>query len=180
MSVVARRCRRQPGAFEPEHKPLRRFGPARSAVCGKSEHDGSDGEAVSTGDGLFSRASGIPAMPRWLGSRVMDLLFTPKSESERYARQIRNSAGIAVFVSDINDKAHWVEAGRCYERFALQATALGIRNAFLNQPVEVGAIRPRFAAAVGLGNLRPDLVVRFGRGPTLPLSMRRPIDSVLI
>jgi hypothetical protein len=140
----------------------------------------SDGEAASTGDGLFSGALGIPAMPRWLGSRVMDFLLTPKSESERYARQIRNSAGIAVFVSDISDKAHWVEAGRCYERFALQATALGIRNAFLNQPVEVGAVRPRFAAAVGLGNLRPDLVVRFGRGPTLPLSMRRPVDSVLV
>jgi hypothetical protein len=139
----------------------------------------SDSEAVSTGDGLFSKATGNPAMPRWLGSRVMDLFFTPKSESERYARQIRSAAGIAVFVSDVSDKAHWLEAGRCYERFALQATALGIRNAFLNQPVEVGAVRPRFAAAVGLPNLRPDLVVRFGRGPALPLSMRRPVDAVL-
>src|SRR6202521_2666437 len=102
------------------------------------------------------------------------------SQNERYARQIRNSAGIAVFVSDTSDKARWVEAGRCYERFALQATALGIRNAFLNQPVEVGSVRPQFAAALGLGNLRPDLVVRFGRGPTLPLSMRRPVASVLV
>lgn len=140
----------------------------------------SDSEAVRTGDGLFSGATGHPAMPRWLGSRFMDLFLTPKSENERYARQIRNSAGIAVFVSEVSDKAHWVEAGRCYERFALQSTVLGIRNAFLNQPVEVGSVRPRFAAALGLGNLRPDLVVRFGRGPTLPLSMRRPVDSVLV
>ena len=137
-------------------------------------------EAARTGDGLFAGASGNPAMPRWLGSRMMGLFFTPKSENERYARQIRNSAGIAVFVSDVSDKAHWVEAGRCYERFALQATALGIRNAFLNQPVEVGAIRPQFAAALGLGDRRPDLVVRFGRGPTMPLSMRRPVQSVLV
>ena len=27
---------------------------------------------------------------------------------------------------------------------------------------------------------RPDLVLRFGRGPTLPRSMRRPLDAVLI
>jgi hypothetical protein len=140
----------------------------------------SDDEAIRRGDGLFSGSSGNPAMPRWLGSRMMGLFFTPKSESERYARQIRNSAGIAVFVSDTSDKAHWVEAGRCYERFALQATALGIRSALLNQPVEVGSVRPQFAAALGLGNLRPDLVVRFGRGPTLPLSMRRPVESVLV
>jgi hypothetical protein len=137
-------------------------------------------EAVRTGDGLFTGASGLPTMPRWLGSRMMGLFFTPKSENERYARQIRNSAGIAVFVSDVSDKAHWLETGRCYERFALQATALGIRNALLNQPVEVASVRPQFATAMGLGGLRPDLVVRFGRGPPLPLSMRRPVQSVLV
>jgi hypothetical protein len=136
-------------------------------------------EAARTGDGLFAGASGNPTMPRWLGSRMMSLFFTTKSENERYARQIRNSAGIAVFVSDANDRTHWVEAGRCYERFALQATALGIRNAFLNQPVEVGSIRPQFASALGLGDRRPDLVVRFGRGPAMPLSMRRPVQAVL-
>jgi hypothetical protein len=49
---------------------------------------------------------------------------------------VRCSVGIAVFVGLAPDKAHWVEVGRCYERLALQATALGVRNAFLNQPVE--------------------------------------------
>ena len=140
----------------------------------------SSNEAIRSGDGLFSGASGNPTLPDWLGRRMMPLFFTAKSENQRYARQIRSSAGIAVFVSDVSDKAHWVEAGRCYERFALQATALGIRNAFVNQPVEVGAIRPQFAASLGLGHLRPDLVVRFGRGPTLPFSMRRPVESVLL
>jgi len=86
----------------------------------------------------------------------------------------------AVFVSEASDKVHWVEAGRCYERFALQSTALGIRNAFLNQPVEVGSMRPQFASALGLGSQRPDLVVRFGRGPAMPLSMRRPVQAVLV
>jgi hypothetical protein len=138
------------------------------------------GEAQRTGDGLFSGTTGTPVMPRWLGSRLMGLFFTSKSENERYARQIRNSAGIAVFVSDANDKAHWVEAGRCYERFALQATALGIRNALLNQPVEVGSIRPQFASALGRGSQRPDLAVRFGRGPMMPPSMRRPVQAVSV
>ncbi len=140
----------------------------------------SAGEAIRTGDGLFTGSTGNPSMPRWLGSTFLGFFLTPKSENERYARQVRNSAGIAVFVSDANDKPHWVEAGRCYERFALQATVLGIRNAFMNQPVEVGSIRPQFAAALGLGNSRPDLVVRFGRGPALPSSMRRPVQSVLV
>ncbi|HEY8908275.1 MAG TPA: Tat pathway signal protein [Rhodoferax sp.] len=137
-------------------------------------------EAQRLGDGLFSGTTGSPVLPRWLASPLMGLFFTPKSENERYARQIRNASGIAVFVSEASDKAHWIEAGRCYERFALQATALGLRNALLNQPVEVGAIRPEFASALGLGSLRPDLVVRFGRGPAMPLSMRRPVQAVLV
>jgi hypothetical protein len=137
-------------------------------------------EAMRTGDGLFAAVSGNPALPRWLGSRLMGLVFTAKSENERYAKQVRSSSGMAVFVSDASDRAHWVEAGRCYERFALQATALGIRNAFLNQPVEVGAMRPQFASAFGLGTGRPDLIVRFGRGPKMPLSMRRPVQAVLV
>jgi hypothetical protein len=137
-------------------------------------------DAVRTRDGLYSASSGSPEIPSWLGERLFGLFFTPKSENDKYARQIRSSAGIAVFVGKTADKAHWVDVGRCYERFALQATALGIRNAFLNQPVEVQSVRPQFAAALGLADQRPDLVVRFGRGPTLPPSLRRPVQAVLV
>ena len=136
-------------------------------------------EAVRTRDGLYSVSSGNPAIPTWIGDLAFGWFFTPKSENDKYARQIRSSAGIAVFVGQAVDKAHWVEVGRCYERFALQATALGIRNAFLNQPVEVASGRPAFAAAIGLTGQCPDLVVRFGRGPALPPSLRRPVTAVL-
>ena len=136
-------------------------------------------EAVRTGDGLFSGASGNPSVPRWLGSLLFGIFFTPMSENDKYARHVRSSAGIAIFTSEVADKAHWVEAGRCYERFALQSAALGIRNAMINQPVEVSALRPHFVASLGIGSLRPDLVVRFGRSPRLPQSLRRPIQAVL-
>ncbi len=140
----------------------------------------SGSEAVRTGDGLFAGASGSPSVPRWVGSALFALFFTTKSENDKYARHIRSSAGIAVFVSETSDKAHWLEAGRCYERFALQATALGIRNAHLNQPVEVSALRPQFASFLGLDGQRPDLIVRFGRGPEMPRSLRRPLEAVLV
>lgn len=140
--------------------------------------NGSD--AVRTRDGLYSVSSGNPNIPSWIGDVAFRWLLTAKGENDKVARQVRSSAGIAVFVGQTADKAHWVEVGRCYERFALQATALGIRNAFLNQPVEVAALRPPFAAALGLSGQRPDLVVRFGRGPTLPRSLRRPVQAVLV
>ena len=137
-------------------------------------------DAVRLRDGLYSASSGNPNIPAWLGNLAFERFFTPTGENDKYARQIRSSAGIAVFVGRTADKAHWVDVGRCYERFALQATALGIRNAFLNQPVEVASVRPQFAAAIGLAGLRPDLVVRIGRGPALPPSLRRPVQAVLV
>lgn len=139
----------------------------------------SDAEAVRTGDGLFARSSGNPSVPRWLASPLFPVLFRTDSENDKYVKHVRSSAGIAVFVSDANDKANWIETGRSYERFALQAAALGIRNAFLNQPVEVSTLRPQFASFLGVGQRRPDLVVRFGRGPETPRSLRRPVDAVL-
>lgn len=140
----------------------------------------SDSEAIATGDGLSARVTGNPPAPRWLGKYLLRVMLRAKSENDKIARQIRSSAGIAVFVSEVNDLAHWVEAGRCYQRFALQATALGIHNAFINQPVEEATVRPEFARAMVLGGGRPDLVVRFGRGKAMPKSLRRPVENVII
>ena len=68
----------------------------------------------------------------------------------------------------------------CPPLLALQATALGMRHSFINQPVEVAEIRPEFANWLGIGDNRPDLVVRFGYAPALPMSLRRPVNDVLV
>jgi nitroreductase len=140
----------------------------------------STADAVQRGDGLYAASSGNPTLPAWLGPRLFDFVFTAKAENDKYAKHIRSSAGIAVFVGPRDDKASWIEVGRAYERFALQATALGVRTAHLNQPVEVRSLRPLFASMLGVPDLRPDLVIRFGRGPTLPPSLRRSVDAVLV
>ncbi len=134
--------------------------------------------AIESGDGLYSACSGNPTLPTFLGQRIFGLVFTAKGEKDRYARQVRSSAGLAVVVSERDDAAHWVEAGRSYQRFALQATALGIRHAHLNQPVEVASTRPELQALLGLGDRRPDLVLRFGYAPPMPRSLRRPVADV--
>jgi hypothetical protein len=139
-----------------------------------------EAEAVRAADGLYAGSSGSPVLPRWLGELLFGLFFTAQAENDRYARQIRSSPVIAVFHSDTSERARWVEVGRCYQRFALLATALGLRNAFINQPVEVTSLRPQFAAAFGLGGRRPDLVVRFGYGPEMPRSLRRPPEAVIV
>lgn len=142
----------------------------------------SEHEATASGDGLYGKCMGSPSAPRWIGGRIFDWVFQPTPENEKIKRQVQSSAGIAVFVSERDDPIHWVQAGRCYERFALQATALGIKNAFLNQPVEVASARLKLAKKLGLpDSSRVDLLVRFGKATCdMPKSFRRPIQSVLV
>jgi nitroreductase len=136
-------------------------------------------DALSTGDGLFAKASGNPALPAPIGRVVFGLVVSDESENRKYREQIASSPGLAVFISAANNKAHWVAAGRAYQRFALQATALGIRHAFLNQAVEVPEVRQRLAEHLALEERRPDLIVRFGYGEEMPWSLRRPLADVL-
>lgn len=136
-------------------------------------------EAVTCGDGLYGPAMGNPDVPRWLGLLAMQFSFSARKQNRKDDRHIRSSSAIAVLVSDIDDKRHWIEAGRCYERLALQAAALDLRTAFINQPVEVAPLRAEFADFLGIGNRRPDLIVRIGRGPEMPRSVRRPVEQVI-
>jgi hypothetical protein len=137
-------------------------------------------QAIEAGDGLFSAASGNPTLPAWLGPSVFDWVFKADAENDKYARQLASSAGLAVFVSQKDDREHWVLAGRACQRFALQATALGLKHAFVNQPVEVARLRPELASLVGLPGRRPNLVMRFGFGPALPFSARRPAERTVL
>jgi hypothetical protein len=140
----------------------------------------SPARAVETGDGLFGACSGNPVLPEWIGPTLFGMVFRKASENDKYRDQIRSSAGIAVFVGDKADPEHWIKVGRSFQRFALQATALGIRNAHVNQPIEVPSVRSDFARWLGMPDVRPDLVIRFGRAPAMPMSLRRPVSAVLV
>jgi len=136
-------------------------------------------DAVRSGDGLYAAATGNPVLPAWMAAPLFDLSFRPGAENDRYRRQMLGSAGIAIFLADHATPEGWVAVGRAFQRFALRATVLGLRLSFLNQPVEVARFRPDLARLIDVPGRRADLVVRFGYGPALPFSLRRPVDQVL-
>jgi hypothetical protein len=137
-----------------------------------------DAQALATRDGLIGRASGNPPVPPWLGKLFLRFAFSAEKQNEKDVSNLASSAGVIVFAAEADDKAAWVEAGRCYERFALTATALGMRNAFVNQPIEVRELKPQLESLVkGAG--KAQLVARFGYGPEMPRSLRRPVAAVL-
>jgi hypothetical protein len=129
-------------------------------------------------DGLAGKVNGQPPLPTALGRLLAPLVIRAEAQVRTDRARLQSSAGLAAFVADADTKADWVEAGRAYERFALRADLLGIRTAFVNQPIEALELRPRLASVLGTEN-RPQLLVRFGSGSYSPCSLRRPVDEVI-
>jgi len=103
-----------------------------------------------------------------LYARLLEL-YPPSFLQRHRAEMLQNFA-------DLEDAAE--SMGRAGQRFQLEATARDIRTSFVNQPVEVAGVRSEFSAWLGDG-MRPTLIIRFGRGKTLPYSLRQPASAVL-
>jgi hypothetical protein len=136
-------------------------------------------EALNMLDGLYTRASGNSEVPRWLGEIFVEGT-KPQQQADADAQKWRSSPGGVVVVSASDDKATWVRTGQVYERMALKMTALNIKTAFLNQPIEVADIRSQFQTAIGLGSSMPQLLLRFGYAAAMPRSLRRSVEEVIV
>ncbi|HSL45394.1 MAG TPA: twin-arginine translocation signal domain-containing protein [Anaerolineales bacterium] len=136
-------------------------------------------EALSWFDGLYSRCSGNPEVPRWLGQMFV-AGTKPRQQADADVRKFRSSPSAVVIASESDDKAAWVRTGQVYERLALTLTSLNIKSAFLNQPIEVADLRSQFQSAIGLGESLPQLLVRFGYADPMPRSLRRSVEQVII
>jgi hypothetical protein len=136
-------------------------------------------EAIASLDGLYSRCSANPEVPRWLGQMFVAGI-EPQQQADTDAKKLRSSSGAVIIASKSDDKTAWVRTGQVYERLALQLTSLNIKSAFLNQPIEMAEIRGQFQSAMGLGGALPQLLVRFGYAESMLRSLRRPEEQVLM
>jgi nitroreductase len=134
--------------------------------------------ALRTGDGLAGRTSRQPALPTGLGQLLAPVLIAAGTQARKDRALLRSSAGIAIVVTPGDDREDWVAAGRAVERFALQADLLGIRTAFLNQPIEQPALRDELRTLLAEPGY-PQLLVRFGHGRRAPYGLRRPVEDVI-
>ncbi len=135
-------------------------------------------DALESLDGLYTRCSGNPEVPRWLGQMFV-AGTDPQQQADTDARKLRSSSGALVIASKSEDKVGWVRTGQVYERLALKMTSLNIQSALLNQPIEVTRFRSEFQSAIALDKSVPQLLLRFGYANAMPQSLRRPVEQVL-
>lgn len=98
------------------------------------------------------------------------------------ARDLRLAAAapwLTALTTVEDDTLAWLHAGQALQRALLVGCRLGLQASYLNQPVQVGALRPRLQALLGSAAY-PQLLIRWGY-PTaeLPAVPRRPVDAVV-
>ncbi len=130
-------------------------------------------------DGLTARASGRPAIPDPLGRALVGLLAVTGAEEREVAAKTRSSSAVLVLLTDDNDRATWVRAGRALARLKLEATARGVVSAHLNTNWQWDATKALAQERLELGDAHPQVVIRLGHAAPLPHSPRRPLEAVL-
>lgn len=138
-----------------------------------------EAEANRYHDGLSSKATGSPSSPRMIGKLFMKFFLNAKAQSKKDEKYIRSSSALMVVLSENDDMVSWINTGRSFERLALCATALGIKNAHINQPCEVPELKKKLQKLLSAGNLHPQLILRLGYAEPLPGSPRRPVSEVI-
>jgi len=83
-----------------------------------------------------------------------------------------------VLCTDGDAAEHRLRAGQALQRVLLTATAAGVAVSFLNQPIEVSALRGELAAVLGTTGV-PQMLLRLGYSrSTAPRTGRRPATPV--
>jgi nitroreductase len=125
------------------------------------------------GDGLAVAELAAPATRFVVGHFDLGARTAAKD-----ATLAEHSPVLAVLGTEGDEPADWLRAGQALQRVLLTAAGAGVQASFLNQPVQVDALRPRLAAAAG--DVHPQVVLRLGfpdgTGKAAP---RRPLAAVL-
>lgn len=131
-----------------------------------------------SGDGISGAAFGMPDVLSPVGSLVIRTFDMGDGLAAKDAEIAAGSPALLV-LSTAQDTPHdWLRAGAAHLDILLEVTAAGLTAAYLNQPIEVDALRPRLDALVGSTGA-PQLLLRIGRAKAITPAARRPVEAVL-
>jgi len=112
------------------------------------------------------------------GAAVRDLSATV-SDATRPVGVFETEPQLAVLATRFDGPIEWLRAGQAMERVLLEATMHGLATSLLNQVIEHAELRWLINDPLGSWR-RPQAIIRFGYGPPVPPTPRRPIADVLI
>ncbi|MFV1980825.1 MAG: nitroreductase [Rhodothermia bacterium] len=129
-------------------------------------------------DGIPGYANGLRDWLANAGPYVARTFDWGSGKAAHDMQLAEGSPALLVISMDGDGISDWLKAGQALERVLLTATDLGLTASFLNQPVEVGDLRPRVAELFD-GVEIPQIILRIGYGAPVRSTPRRPVREVM-
>jgi hypothetical protein len=130
-------------------------------------------------DGMSGANFGMPDLLSGVGAMVIRTFNLGDGVAAKDEAIASFSPALGVLATERDMPADWLAVGRALSRVMLTIAASGATAAYLNQPIEVAALRPRLRDEAGVAGV-PQLLFRIGYGPRIAPSVRRPVSAVLI
>lgn len=127
------------------------------------------------GDGLTLPALAIPVAQAVV--RTFDMGHGVAAKDRQLADE---SPVLAVLSTEADRPRDWLAAGQALQRLLLVGVGLGLQTSYLNQPVQVAALRPKLQQITGRSGYT-QLLLRIGIPMrALPAAARRPLADVVV
>lgn len=132
--------------------------------------DGMSGSGFNMPD-VFTPAAGFMIRTFDIGSGVA-------AADEK--KILGGSPALALLVNPSDTAEDWLNTGRALAKMLLTLTSAGYSASYLNQPIEVAALRLKLAKIAGVSGF-PQILLRVGRSAENPgPSMRRKLSDVIL
>jgi nitroreductase len=132
----------------------------------------------SVHDGLPGYVFGMSDLVARFAPRAMRAVPMGGTQSKR-DRQLAMDAPLLVTLKTSGDTPrHWMAAGQALQLVLLVAASHGISASFLNQPLQIPALRAKLHTSLGLSGF-PQVILRMGYATTSTVTPRRSIAEVL-
>lgn len=132
-------------------------------------------------DGMSGTGFGMPdilaSVARFV-IRTFDLGNNVAAADEK--KILAGSPALVLLTSKSDTVEDWLNTGRALAGMLLKLTSMGYTASYLNQPIEVAALRPKLAEASGVSGY-PQILLRVGRSADTPEpSVRRHVSDVIL
>ena len=131
-------------------------------------------------DGMPAYALGVPRLMDFetpITAMVIRTFDVGDGKAAHDAALAAGSPLLLCFSTTQDNAPAWLFAGQSLQRVLLQAKLEGYDASFLNQPVEVTALRPQLRDLLQTGPY-PQLLIRVGRGEPVAHTPRRAVDEL--
>ncbi len=133
----------------------------------------------SSHDGMSGTGFGMPDILSPIGAlviRTFDLGNGIAADDQE--KIVEGSPTLAVFSSPSDTLPDWLATGQALSKVLLSLADAGATASYLNPPIELEELRPRLRELAQCKGT-PQLLMRFGYGPSSAPTIRRSVDEVI-